>query len=183
MKNRKANKLFGALLLVAFLVAVFAGGLYAAPKEERANVSKAKAIQVKAWDCAGCHKDKKIIPDNHIAIKEMSYTGCLMCHVPGEGKAGTLKSKIPGSHLHAFKGIQCAQCHGKVKKPEPVEMSRCATCHDAVKLAEKTKDIKPSNPHTSPHYGTDLDCNLCHHQHAKSENYCARCHKFNFIVP
>jgi cytochrome c oxidase cbb3-type subunit 3 len=34
----------------------------------------------------------------------------------------------------------------------------------------------PPNPHTSPHYGTELDCNLCHRQHAKSENYCAQCH-------
>lgn len=72
----------------------------------------------------------------------------------------------------------------KAKTPEPVEMSQCVTCHGATaKLAEKTKDIKPSNPHTSPHYGTDLDCNLCHHQHAKSENYCVQCHKFDFVVP
>jgi len=43
--------------------------------------------------------------------------------------------------------------------------------------------VKPSNPHTSPHYGMSLDCNLCHHQHAKSENYCSQCHKFDFKVP
>ncbi len=33
-------------------------------------------------------------------------------------------------------------------------------------------------PHTSPHYGTELDCTLCHKQHAKNENYCNQCHKF-----
>ncbi|MBW2098891.1 MAG: cytochrome c3 family protein [Deltaproteobacteria bacterium] len=32
------------------------------------------------------------------------------------------------------------------------------------------------NPHNSPHYGADLDCNFCHHQHSKSENFCAQCH-------
>jgi uncharacterized paraquat-inducible protein A len=27
-------------------------------------------------------------------------------------------------------------------------------------------------------------CNLCHHQHEKSENYCAQCHSnFDFKVP
>ncbi|PKN71086.1 MAG: flavodoxin [Deltaproteobacteria bacterium HGW-Deltaproteobacteria-12] len=114
----------------------------------------------------------------------MPYEGCLVCHIPGEGNAGTLKAKIPGSHLHALKGVKCEQCHGKVKKPEPVEMSKCIACHGATaKLAEKTAKIKPHNPHTSPHYGTELDCNLCHHQHTKSENYCAQCHKFNYIVP
>ncbi|PKN18722.1 MAG: flavodoxin [Deltaproteobacteria bacterium HGW-Deltaproteobacteria-6] len=114
----------------------------------------------------------------------MPYTGCLVCHVAGEGKAGTLKGKVPGSHLHALKGVQCAQCHGKVKKPAPVEMAKCLACHGATaKLAEKTAKVKPSNPHESPHYGTDADCNLCHHQHARSENLCAQCHKFDFIVP
>ncbi|HSD42833.1 MAG TPA: cytochrome c3 family protein [Burkholderiales bacterium] len=40
------------------------------------------------------------------------------------------------------------------------------------------------NPHNSPHYGRDADCNLCHHQHAKSENYCAQYHeKWAFKVP
>jgi hypothetical protein len=184
MKKNKISKLFMGLSLVLFLVAVLAGGLDAAPKEKKASVAKAKTIEVKAWDCAGCHKDKKVLPDNHMAIKEMSYDGCLMCHIPGQGKAGTLKGKIPGSHLHALKDVKCAQCHGKVKKPEPVEMSQCVACHGSTaKLAEKTKDVKPNNPHTSPHYGTELDCNLCHHQHAKSENYCAQCHKFDFIVP
>lgn len=184
MINKKLSKLFMAISLVLFLVAVFAGGLDAATKDKKASASKSKTVEVKAWDCAGCHKDKKVIPDNHVAIKDMPYEGCLVCHIPGEGNAGTLKTKIPGSHFHALKGVNCAQCHGKVKKPEPVQMSKCISCHgETEKLAKKTEKVKPQNPHESPHYGTSADCNLCHHQHAKSENFCAQCHKFDYVVP
>ena len=60
----------------------------------------------------------------------------------------------------------------------------CLVCHgSAAKVALKTQNTKPNNPHDSPHYGTQLDCNFCHRQHAKSEDYCAQCHKFNFVVP
>jgi hypothetical protein len=184
MKHKKTGKLLTAFTLVVLLIAVFAGSLYAASKDKKVVASKSKTADVKAWDCAGCHKDKKVIPDSHMAIKEMPYEGCLVCHLPGEGKAGTLKAKIPGSHLHALKGVKCEQCHGKVKKKEPVEMAKCVACHGATaKLAEKTAKVKPQNPHESPHYGTDADCNLCHHQHAKSENLCAQCHKFEYVVP
>ncbi len=173
-----------AFSLGLFLIVILSGGIDAASKEKKAAVTKAKTVEVKAWDCAGCHKDKKVLPGTHVPIKEMPYEGCLVCHIPGEKNAGTLRVKIPGSHLHALKGVKCEQCHGKVKKLAPVEMSKCVACHGATaKLAEKTKDVKPSNPHTSPHYGTDLDCNLCHRQHAKSENLCAQCHKFDFVVP
>ncbi len=44
----------------------------------------------------------------------------------------------------------------------------------SVRLAAKTANLKPKNPHDSPHYGK---------QHAKSENDCAQCHKFGFKVP
>lgn len=184
MKNKITGNLWINLSLVLFLLVFSANGLFAAPKEKAAGASKSKtvAVDVKAGDCAACHKDKKVLPDNHVATKDMPYEGCVVCHAPGQG-AGSLKGKIYGSHLHALRGIKCAMCHGQVKTPEAVEMNQCVTCHAAAKLAEKTKGIKPSNPHTSPHYGTDLDCNLCHHQHAKSENYCLQCHKFDFIVP
>jgi hypothetical protein len=184
MKNKNTSKALIAFSLVLFLVAVFAGSLYAAPKEKKAAATKEKMAEVKAWNCAGCHKDKKVLSDKHVAIKDMPYEGCLVCHIPGEGNAGTLKAKIPGSHLHALKGVKCEQCHGKVKKPEQVEMSKCVACHgDTDKLAAKTAKVKPHNPHESPHYGTSADCNLCHHQHTKSENFCAQCHKFDYIVP
>jgi hypothetical protein len=184
VKSKNARKPLLAILLVLLLVMAFAGNLYAAPKEKTAGPSVSMKSDVDAWDCAGCHKDKKVLPDNHVATKEMPYEGCLVCHIPGEGNAGSLRTKIPGSHFHTLRGIKCVQCHGKMKKPEPVEMSQCVSCHgETAKLAEKTANVKPQNPHQSPHYGTDADCNLCHHQHSKSENFCSQCHSFNFIVP
>jgi hypothetical protein len=86
--------------------------------------------------------------------------------------------------LHAASGVKCAQCHENVKKPEGVSMEKCLTCHgDSKALAARTANAKPRNPHESRHYGTEADCNLCHHQHRKSENFCLQCHKFNFQVP
>jgi hypothetical protein len=86
--------------------------------------------------------------------------------------------------LHAASGVKCADCHGNVKKPQPVAMEKCLTCHgDTTALAEKTANVKPRNPHESRHYGTEADCNLCHHQHRKSENFCLDCHnRFDFKV-
>ncbi len=184
MKGKEIRIAVHAVLGILLSIVLFSGVVDAAPKEKKAVAGKAKVATVKAWDCSGCHKDKKVLPDAHAPIKDMPYEGCLVCHIPGEKNAGTLRVKIPGSHLHALKGVKCEQCHGKVKKPEPVEMAKCVACHgETAKLAEKTAGIKPHNPHQSPHYGTDADCNLCHHQHAKSENLCAQCHKFDFVVP
>ena len=50
-------------------------------------------------------------------------------------------------------------------------------------LVEKTKNVKPVNPHVSPHYGKTLECTNCHLMHQESENYCNQCHEFNFKVP
>lgn len=87
--------------------------------------------------------------------------------------------------LHAGQGVQCVDCHGKVEKPEAVSMEKCLDCHgETTKLAETTAGVKPHNPHENRHYGTEADCNLCHHQHKKSENFCLPCHqRFAFAVP
>jgi hypothetical protein len=87
--------------------------------------------------------------------------------------------------LHASQGVDCAQCHENEKNPEPVGMEKCLSCHgETAKLAEKTANVKPHNPHENRHYGTEADCNLCHHQHKKSENFCLPCHaRFGFAVP
>lgn len=96
-----------------------------------------------------------------------------------KGKDGDL------AKLHASKGITCAQCHENVKKPEAVPMLKCVGCHGPTeKLAAKTAHVKPLNPHENRHYGTEADCNLCHHQHKKSVNFCLPCHqRFDFVVP
>ena len=86
--------------------------------------------------------------------------------------------------LHAARGVKCAGCHENTKKPQPVAMEKCLSCHgDTKALAAKTANVKPRNPHESRHYGTEADCNLCHHQHRKSENFCLDCHnRFDFKV-
>ena len=135
----------------------------------------------KAGDCAACHGKDKVLPDSHPDTKAMNWKGCQACHKEGRM---ALDGKMPGSHVHQLGGVNCAACHGKTGKPEALAMEKCVSCHGSTaKLAEKTAKVKPENPHTSPHYGTDLDCNLCHHQHARSENYCNQCHSFNFKVP
>jgi hypothetical protein len=133
-------------------------------------------------DCAACHKGEKVLPSGHPATKGMKRQACAQCHAGGTDR--TLVGKVPASHLHQLSGVGCVQCHGNVKKPTEVAHEKCMACHDTTKLAEKTASVKPKNPHNSPHYGKDADCNLCHHQHAKSENYCAQCHeKWEFKVP
>lgn len=170
--NRKTLKVFASLLSV-LMVFLLVQLLWAAPK---LVPSKAKA-----GDCAACHVQKKMLPDKHPDTKAMNLAACKACHTKDNLD---LTGKFPGSHTHQLAGVNCEGCHGKTKKPEEVAMEKCVACHGATaKLAEKTKDVKPTNPHTSPHYGTDLNCNLCHHQHAKSENYCAQCHKFDFKTP
>lgn len=139
---------------------------------------------MKGRACIACHKGEKRLPDKHIETKDMHFGECMMCHGPGQGGGDTLWTKIPGSHIHALANVSCVQCHGKVRKPQAVTMNRCINCHGKTDtLAQKTAKVKPHNPHESPHYGTATDCNLCHHQHSKSHNYCSQCHDFPFVVP
>lgn len=132
-------------------------------------------------NCAACHGTQKVLTGDHPDTRGMKYSECAGCHQKGSPQQ--LEGKLPASHIHQLSGVTCAKCHKSIKKPEAVAMKRCETCHNADKLAEKTAQVKPSNPHTSPHYGTTLDCNVCHHQHAKSENFCSQCHDFKFVVP
>jgi hypothetical protein len=159
-----------ALFFFFFLLVSLGPGPFAAPK---------KIAHAKPGDCLACHE--KVLPANHATTKDMNYEGCLPCHQ--KAGRGSLRTKMPASHVHTLAGVTCEKCHGKTEKQEIVEMSKCITCHSPAKLVEKTAKVKPENPHTSPHYGNSLDCTLCHRQHGKSENYCNQCHNFNFITP
>jgi len=173
MQQRRTT-LFITLAAVFFFLAtaVLGGSAPAAPKA---------LPNAKAGDCAACHGKDKVLSDNHPATKDMDWKACLGCH---KGGKMSLVGKITGSHSHLLSRVKCAGCHGKAKKPQAVDMAKCVSCHGSTaKLAEKTADVKPENPHKSPHYGTDLECNMCHHQHVKSENYCNQCHSFAFKVP
>ena len=59
----------------------------------------------------------------------------------------------------------------------------CKQCHDVKALVEKTKDVKPANPHMSPHYRDELECTNCHIMHGETENFCDQCHQFGYKVP
>jgi len=86
--------------------------------------------------------------------------------------------------IHAEKGIACADCHTNGGQRSAVPMITCLDCHDTSELADSTAESHPSNPHKNRHYSTEADCNLCHHQHKKSENFCLPCHgTFDFVVP
>jgi hypothetical protein len=175
MKKHQYQKMTKAVAVLFSIIMVFllSQTLWAAPK-----LAQSKA---KGGDCAACHAKAKMLPDKHLNTKAMNWEACTECHTKDNLN---LIGKLPGSHLHQLADVTCLKCHGKTQKPEALTVEQCVACHGSTaKLAEKTKDVKPSNPHTSPHYGTELDCNLCHHQHAKSENYCAQCHKFDFKTP
>lgn len=137
--------------------------------------------EVAAGDCQGCHHERPVLPSGHAATRQMTLSACRACHAPASPR--TLAGVLPGSHLHALSGVTCARCHGTAKPLQEVAFERCTSCHETASLARSTAGLKPANPHDSPHYGKDADCNLCHHQHARSEDYCARCHDFGFTVP
>ncbi|HUI98029.1 MAG TPA: cytochrome c3 family protein [Xanthobacteraceae bacterium] len=163
-----------SLALAALVFAV------AAPAQ---NAGRAKlSSAAKATDCKACHAGKTPLPQQHPNIAGKSLGDCAACHAPGTDRA--LRGRMPLFHAHLLAGLTCASCHADAKKPKLVEADRCMGCHDPEKVAAKTAAMKPTNPHNSRHYGVKADCNLCHHQHEKSENYCAQCHNnFDFKVP
>jgi hypothetical protein len=121
-----------------------------------------------------------VIPPGHISTKGMDLFACRRCH---SAPAMRLRGKMPLSHTHQLLGVSCVRCHGVTRPFKPSVSQDCFICHgDLEKLAARTSDLKV-NPHHSPHYGKSYDCNICHHEHSKSENYCTRCHRFRLVVP
>ncbi|GLH72785.1 hypothetical protein GETHLI_12870 [Geothrix limicola] len=111
----------------------------------------------------------------------------LLTALPGGSLAAgpVVKGQVARTSKHATQGITCAQCHGKAAKKSVVAMQQCLGCHgDTKELAARTAQVKPTNPHENRHFGTEADCNRCHHEHATSENLCLPCHlRFGFKVP
>ena len=82
---------------------------------------------------------------------------------------------------HKIAGIACGGCHKENPPKDQVPTVICNECHgDQAKLANRTQKVIP-NPHES-HLG-DVKCELCHHAHKPSENYCGNCHEFGYKVP
>ena len=135
----------------------------------------------KGTDCAACHGSANPLPANHPDVVGKTLTDCVACHTAGG--PSDLRGQLPLFHAHLLSGLTCKSCHNDPAKAEAPDVSTCTKCHDPEKVSAATANVKPRNPHNSPHYGTGADCNLCHHQHEKSENFCATCHQFKFKVP
>jgi hypothetical protein len=165
--------------LACFLFVVFL--ISASQLAAQQNEAPKRFPDAKITDCSACHGAKSPLPKDHPDPASMNLKACRECHA--KGSPTSLSGKLPLSHVHQLAGNTCASCHADPKKPEAVPAKDCLKCHDMEKVSAATAEVKPSNPHNSPHYGKNSDCNLCHHQHEKSENYCSQCHSFKFDVP
>lgn len=162
---------------LCLLLALLALALMAMP----AQGAPARNPRARAGDCPACHGAQAVLPATHPPTRDMDLKRCRSCHAPAT--AHDLTGTLRGSHLHALSGVACARCHTGAAPDADVDFERCLACHDPVALAQASAGRGAVNPHDSPHYGKQADCNLCHHQHARSEDYCAHCHSFELHVP
>jgi hypothetical protein len=146
-----------------------------------ADNSPKRLSNVKPGNCLACHEEgKRVIPENHVNTKDMKLKSCLACHARDKVP---LKAKMPTSHVHTLSGISCEKCHGQKLPFGKMDYNVCVTCHSTESLAKiQAKGPSLPNPHNS-HYGTDVDCALCHFQHKKSEFMCSQCHSFKNVTP
>lgn len=111
----------------------------------------------------------------------MKFTSLLIALAASFSMSFAFAADAPkfGADRHIARGMTCESCHGKDgKSPEFPDQETCLKCHNKAAVAEKTKDLKPVNPHNAPHNG---DCVLCHLQHEAPVNYCGDCHaQFKF---
>lgn len=95
----------------------------------------------------------------------------------GSGQVGAEQTMKPH---HQENQLSCSDCH--ITTPEQaVPMEQCLNCHE---IPEPKDDYHGApDKHDSPHYGPELECENCHHEHTESENFCNSCHDFDFKVP
>ncbi|MBU1193912.1 MAG: cytochrome c3 family protein [Proteobacteria bacterium] len=156
--------------IISFIFLMYAMTLVSAPKQS----SKARGS-----GCSACHEADCKVPADHVDTNAMNLGQCLECHSKDTPK---LTHTLPLSHTHRLNGVSCKDCHGNTQPPKLVNTDQCFSCHTIENLLNNTKDNKEANPHNS-HYGPELDCDLCHHVHKPSENFCNQCHEFTFIIP
>ena len=134
----------------------------------------------KPGDCRACHGTRAVQPPGHVETTEMSASDCRECH---KGPDKGLRTKIPLGHTHSLNGTGCRDCHASDQPFEAVMTNECLGCHGSFdEVAQNTAGMDP-DPHNSPHYGKEQDCDLCHHQHMSSENFCSQCHEWKLTVP
>ena len=99
---------------------------------------------------------------------------CAALALPFAASAGPNGS----ADVHQKAGVTCEACHKTPNKaPDPAV---CLTCHTPDQVLARTEKVKPTTPHVSPHY--DLTCVECHGVHKAGKDFCAQCHKFDFVV-
>lgn len=134
-------------------------------------------------DCATCHAGEQVLPPNHVPTTGMPAATCVACHQPGTPLA-LASSAFPLDHHHLLSGVTCQTCHGETDSPGAMSTAQCLACHGPLEaLAARTADTSPTNPHSTPHGPTFVECDLCHQVHRESENFCAQCHDFEYVVP
>lgn len=71
--------------------------------------------------------------------------------------------------------IKCEKCHqGQFNNRVPTDA--CTGCHlSGIELAKKKEGVF-LNPHNSPHWGTTVECSVCHKEHQPSQLICVNCH-------
>lgn len=87
-------------------------------------------------------------------------------------EAAPQKKALRDAHVD----LACADCHTGQKNPKQAGAMSCAKCHDASEVAGQTASRGKKNPHSSPHWGTEVPCWTCHKEHAEDQNYCLICH-------
>jgi len=126
--------------------------------------------------------NRMTVPRSAVAL--LVLLALLLCGGDLAAAGTTATGKAVRASKHAGNGVTCVQCHGKAAKKVVVPMQQCLSCHgDTKALAARTAQVKPTNPHENRHFGTEADCNRCHHEHVASENLCLPCHRFAFKVP
>ena len=162
----------GVLTLVLWLCCGVTSSAWAGP---------ARNATVAPGDCAGCHIGDTVLPAAHSSTKDMDADGCGTCHGL---KEKTLRGRMPLAHAHMLNGLSCGDCHDRGAPSGAFSgMKKCLSCHEGGKEVAARTGGKDPNPHDSDHYGTDMDCEVCHHMHRQSENFCMQCHDFEWIVP
>lgn len=95
---------------------------------------------------------------------------------------GSETVKPPLSKHIKYAELTCTDCH-LTTTPKRLTTEQCLSCHGSFEeVAEATKNLDP-DPHNSPHYGPELDCDLCHQEHSVSDNFCAQCHEWKLVIP
>jgi hypothetical protein len=133
----------------------------------------------------GVHKLLRY-PENYGCCLALLTAICLMLFSTVSSGTGPVNDSETGkpflSKHKKYAELTCKDCH-PAPTPERLRTEQCLSCHGSLEeVAGATKNSDP-DPHNSPHYGPGLDCDLCHHEHSVSENFCSQCHEWELIVP